>query len=321
MTQPAAGTAPVAAFRPTRSMRSDIETMLMPLFPEDAEHSHAVHIGGVSYTLYTTDPAVGLARPADRRVINLLAARVADLIHAGEPPTRHLRIGVKDLLEAISGESTGGGSDYARITERLHRLAATRIRTEGESPLGPDVDRIRDFAWIDAWQQDIQQYGQRARVLAIMISLSEDALSWILHAQGFMVSKDTFADLSSVSSSAFRIYEICLAQLLSHGGSEAFIQMDELRRRIPMSSDLKTFKSRTLRRALDAIAHHTPMNRCLTLSLRRRDGDRFDRIDFSQRARHADVYIGIARGPDAPRNIDRLSRLLEGTAMADRKPP
>ena len=298
-----------AAARPGRSMRSDIETMLMPFFPDEASATrHVTEIGGRRFTLYTNDPTAGLATPADRRVINLLAGRVADIVHAGEPPTRHLAIGVRELREAIGGDAVSGGADYARITERLHRLASTRIRSEQASPLGPDVDRVRDFAWVDAWQQDVRKHGSGHRVVGIRVSLSEDALSWILEAQGFMVSREDFADLTRVASSAFRIYEICLAQLLSGGGSDATISIDELRRRVPISSDLKIFKARTLRRGMDTIAAHPHMSRCLSLCLRRKQGDRYVRIAFGERAPLADIHVGISRGPDAPRDIGQIGR-------------
>ncbi len=289
---------------PVPAMRSDLETMLLPFFPEDGQEDFITQVGDYTVRMHSSVPGTRIATATDRKVLNLLAAQIGTAIRAGTPPSRHVEIGVRDIMEAISYDPTLGGSEYARITERLERLAATWITTE--MPIGDDVSRKRQFRWIDAFEQDVQAGGAGQKVLRLKITLSEDAFRWILGMEGFEIPRDEFRTLTASRPSSWRVFEICLARLIRNGGEPVWIPLDELRRRIPIASDLKVFKARTLKSSMAAIAENPQMSGAISLSLEAETEDGFAAIAPRQRVRLDKVHVCVRKGPLPLPEIDRL---------------
>jgi len=286
------------------SMRSDLETMLLPFFPEDGQDDFVTQVGDYTVRMHSSVPGTRIATATDRKVLNLLAAQIGAAIREGTPPSRHVEIGVRDIMEAISYDPTLGGSEYGRITERLERLAATWITTE--MPIGDDVSRKRQFRWIDAFEQDVQTAGPGQKVLRLKITLSEDAFRWILGMEGFEIPRDEFRALTASRPSSWRIFEICLARLIRNEGRPVWIPLDELRRRIPIASDLKVFKARTLKSSMANIAENPQMAGALTLSLEAETEDGFAEIGPRQRVRLEKLHVCVRKGPLPLPEIDRL---------------
>jgi hypothetical protein len=294
------------------AMRNDLTSMLLPFFPEEQTgRVFRAVIDGRAVTIYSENPAVPVATPGDRRVLNYLAATLAAAIRAGGQPTRHLNVELRGLLEAMASDAALGaglgGSDYGRVTARLDRLMATVIETE--MPLGEDVARRRRFRWIDAYQHDDLLTAGGRRILRLSISLSEDAFSWLTRSLGFDVTPREFQALTSGRASLWRIFEICLARLIQSGGAEVRIGLAELRDRVPIASELKVFKARTLKAAMEGIAAQPEMARRLRLSLDVATDAGFEPLEPGRRAALERIHVRVTRGsaplPDAAPLIGR----------------
>lgn len=286
-------------------VRSDLETMLLPLFPEDPGlHVFTTDIDGYEVTMKTTHPDGRIATASDRKILNVLAARIAAMIASGHVPSRHIEVHVRSLVEDIACSGVTGGSDHARITERLERLASTWITTE--MPIGDDTSRKRHFRWIDAFEVDLQETPGLQRVTRLKISLSIDAFRWITRNEGFHISTERFHALTSSRSSIWRIYEICLARLVRNGGEPVHVHIDDLRRRIPIASPLKLFRSRTLKTSMRAISGNTQMARVLRLSLVRKTDSGYEELPAGKRAELDTLYIEVVKGPDPLPETSRL---------------
>lgn len=95
-------------------MRTDLDTMLMPFFPEDGGvEAFSTTIDGYTITMSSAVPGQRIATAVDRKVLNLLGARIGEMIRSGVTPSRRVEIGVRDLLEAIAGDTVIGGSRIA----------------------------------------------------------------------------------------------------------------------------------------------------------------------------------------------------------------
>ena len=286
-------------------MRSDLDTMLLPFFPEASGGTEfSTEIAGTRVRLHVTDATQQIATPVDRKILNLLAARIGDTIRTGGTPSRRVLVGVRDMIDALASAGECGGSDYGRITERLERLAATRVVVE--TPLSEAISRRRQFNWIDGFEQDVLQTPGGKRLLRLKITLSEEAFRWITRHEGFDVPQDEFQALTASRSSVWRIYEICLALLLRAGGEPVRIDLDELRRRVPISSDLKVFKARPLKAALTAIASDLQMSRAMAARLERRTAEGWRPLGPRERAPLHELAVCVRRGADPLPEITRL---------------
>lgn len=291
-------------------VRSDLETMLLPFFPEDLSFDDfTTEIGGYTVSMRTTDPDGRIATAGDRKILNILAARIGATIRAGKVPSRHIEVSIKDIVDDITCDRVTGGSDHLRVGERLERLAATWITTE--MPIGDDVSRRRNFRWIDAWEVDVQETPgvQRTglqRIKRLKISLSIDAFRWITRNEGFDISAERFHALTASRSSSWRIYEICLAKLVRNGGVPTRIAIDDLRRRIPIASELKLFRARTLKSSMQSIAENAQMSRVLRLSLVRKTDSGFEPVVMGKRTLLDTLYVEVTRGPDPLPETNRL---------------
>lgn len=291
----------------TLDMRSDLHCMLMPFFPEEASlREFETRLNGYSIKISTDHPDMSIATPSDRKILNLLAGAIARNIRSGGEPSRHVAIDTRTIIETLTDEGSVGGSQYARVLDRLKRLMATVIETE--MPLGDGVSRRRRFRWIDAFEHDDKELPGGLKMLGLRITISEDAFLWMTRSLGFDISRRDFHVLTSSRSSIWRIYEICLARLIANQGTTTHIQIEDLRTRVPISSPLKTFKSRTLRSAFDAISSHAEMSEHIQLSLAQKTkGGDYETIDFSKRARLDNLYVAVRRGR-AP--LPHLNRIL-----------
>lgn len=285
-------------------LRSDVFSMLLPFFPEDAGLKHfETEIDGYSLTMYSEAPdgQGSIATSADRKLLNLLGGAIARNIRAGSPPTRKVSIDTRTLVETLSGDAVTGGSDYQRIVDRLKRLMSTVIETK--MPLGDGIARHRRFRWIDAYEHDDKTTAGGRKLLGLRITLSEDAFNWITRALGYDIPHERFHALTSARSSSWRIYEICLAYLLANGGQSTRMAISDIKARVPISSELKLFKSRTLRSAFETIAGSPEMSEHIALHLERRRDSGFERVTFSTRVPLQDLYVAIHRGAGALPNL------------------
>lgn len=280
---------------PIGGVRSDLNTMLLPLFSEQPDATaFQTEIDGCTLTMHSDEDGVRLPTSLDRKILNLISAHVRDAIRVGGRPTRHITIHRQELLDLLNGSGThAGGADYRRLTERLQRLLSVRI--VAERAIGGSTSRRRHFRWIDAFEEDLYQTGRGKELVKLKISLSEDAFVWITRFEGFDMSHQDFTAMTSPSASISRIFDICLAKLVASRGSDVFIQIDELRRRIPINNELKGFKARTLKTAMAAIANNDFMSQMLSLELCRQTDDGY--MPLAGRAPLEEVYLKITRGP------------------------
>jgi hypothetical protein len=287
-------------------MRSDIASMLLPFFPEDRGlTTFSTTIDGYGVSL-SSDEGYTIATTADRKILNFLAAAIARSIRNGVPPSRHIEVEMRPMLAALSLDcSAAGGSDYQRIRERLSRLMATVIETD--IPIGDGLRRRRRFRWIDAFEHDDKVTPGGRKILAIRISLSEDAFHWLTTSLGFDLCPREFQTITSARSSVWRIYEICLAWLAQAETRTVVIPISELRDRVPIASALKVFKTRTLRNALDAIRDTPEMASRIAARLERKTDSGFIPVDFSSRAPLDQLYVRVGPGTGP---LPRLNRLL-----------
>jgi len=294
-------------------MRSDLVSMLMPFFPDDRTlQTFETEVGGYRISMHCEQDDGVLATPADRKILNLLAGAVAYHIRSGKEPSRHIALDTRTMVEALRGEAVFGGNDYTRVLDSLNRLMATVIETE--MPLGDGISRRRRFRWIDAYEHDDKETPGGRRMLGLKISISEDAFLWMTRTLGFDITRERFQTITSTRSSIWRVYEICLAKLMSERGA-ARISLAELRDRIPLSSELKIFKTRTLRSAFSAVSEKPEMAGHLRLSLERQTENGFEEIDFRKRVRLESIFVRIRPGPTS---LPALNRILPVNTDLDR---
>lgn len=274
-------------------MRTDLATMLLPIFAEGRAAVEAL-FDGHRLRVYVEGDEARIAGPADRKILNFLAGAIANRVRSGLGGSRHIQIETRPLIEALHSEGVVGGAEYERLIASLNRLMATVVETT--MPLGDGIVRERRFRWIDAYEHDNRQTAGGKAILALKITLSEDAYAWMTRTLGFDVAQPDFAAITSSRSSAWRIYEICLARLVQARTATVAIPIDELRQRIPASSPIKVFKSRTLRQAFDAIERTPQMRQHITLRLERKTPKGFEEVPFSKRVKHEELHVRVLRG-------------------------
>jgi hypothetical protein len=276
-------------------MRSDLYSMLLPFFPEgNGLREYRASLGGYEIRISADNPNIPIATPQDRKILNFLAGTLAHNIRAGNPPSRHLVIDARTMVEALHEGRQVGGSQYNIIVDRLERLMSTVIETE--MPLGDDEKRRRRFRWIDAFEHDDKEIPGGRKMLRLRITISEDAFYWMTRTLGFDISRSNFQSVTSYRSSIWRIYEICLVRLITHRGETVHIPIDDLRMRVPISSSLKMFKSRTLKAALTEIPNNIEMSQHIRLDLAKKVNDDYEVTSFSQRAKLDSLYVRVSRG-------------------------
>jgi hypothetical protein len=296
-------------------MRNDLTSMLMPFFPEDPGlREYTATIDGYSIAIYSDDPDYPIATAGDRRILNYFAGILATSIRSGAPPTRSLNIELRGLLETMASDAVIangiGGSEYQRVISRLNRLMATVIETE--MPIADDIRRRRRFSWIDSYEHDDQIAPGGRKILRLTVRLSEEAFHWLTRSLGFDVSHREFQHLTAGRSSLWRIFEICLARLIQNGGEDVHIGLAELRDRVPIASELKVFKNRTLRNAMEGIATSKEMARRVRVTLVRKTEAGFVPVEPGKRAALDSLYVRVSRG-DAP--LPHATPLLAGDAV------
>ncbi len=307
-------------------VRNDLNTMLLPMFTEQAEAtSFQTEVDGCILTMQSGDGEFRLPTALDRKILNLLAAHVRDVIRSGGRPTRHILVHRQELLDLLNGSGThAGGADYRRLNERLNRLLSARIIAE--RAVNAQTSRRRHFRWIDAFEEELRQTGRGKELVRLKISLSEDAFSWITRNEGFDMTHQQFSAITSSGASISRIFDICLAKLVYARGEDVYMQIDDLRRRVPISAHLRSFKSRTLKNAMSAISASPDMSRLVSLELCKRAADGFHPLDGQTRLEN--VYLRVSKGPGSLPSIDCLLpedrqdglptvRLAPGQALAN----
>ena len=299
------------------SMRADLTSMLMPFFPEDSgRQEYAAVIDGHDVVMRSETADGSLATASDRKILNFLAATLARAIRSGMEPSRHMQIETRMLVDALRADGVCGGAEYTRIIERLDRLMDTIVETE--APLGDNIVRRRRFRWIDAYEHDDRCTEGGRKILALQISLSEDAFYLFTRSLGYDLAAEDFHAITASRSSNWRIYEICFAMLAQSQESCVIIPIAELRERVPMRSELKVFKSRTLRAAFKSIAGTPQMSSKISVDLVKAVDDRFDEIGFSDRAPLETIHVRVRRGTSP---MPRLSVLLPGLSAAAGRAP
>jgi hypothetical protein len=291
-------------------VRTDIDSMLMPFFPEhNGLKEFSTEINGYQVSMHTEDGSP-IATAVDKKILNLLAKQIDHQIRSGFIPSREMEVDIKDFIDVLSNDGAIGGSEYQRINERLNRLKATTITTERMTGEASSTRRI--FSWIDSVEQDIQHTPRGKKIVRLKIALSDDAFKWITGNEGFDITREDFHALTSMRSSVWRIYEICLAHLLRSDGRPTRMSLDDLRLRVPINSELKVFKARTLKSAMKAIEEHEQMSKVLKLGLERQTHTGFVPTDFAaKRVSLNSLYVGIRAG-EGP--LPRLNRLIPSQA-------
>lgn len=276
-------------------MRTDLVSMLMPFFPDDKGRTcFETMVDGYKITVTSDTEGIPVATSTDRKLLTLLAGSVARHIRAGHAPTRHIELDMRAVLEALSGNNVVGGSDYQRIVDRMTRLMSSVIETE--MPLGDGIARRRRFRWVDAFEHDTRDTTHGRRMLSLRVSISEDAFRWMTRSLGFDMAQKSYRRITASRSSVWRIYEICLAHLMRSDEIPARIGLDDLRRRVPITSELKTFKSRTLKSAMTTIAASPEMSNHIDLCLERQTETGFEPIPFTRRVALDSLYVRIRPG-------------------------
>lgn len=295
-------------------VRSDLNTMLLPMFAEQSEiQDLETVIDGCRISISSSDNGVRIPTFMDQKIMMLLAAHIRDVIHSGGRPTRHISIDRREIIDLIGGGGVTGGADYRRVTERLQRLHSTKITAE--RAISSDVSRRRHFSWIDAFEEDIRETGKGKEIIGLKISLSVDAFRWVTEGDGFDMTRERFKGITSAQSSCSRIYAICLANLIYAKGEDVYIQIEDLRLRVPSADTLKGFKKRPLSKAIEVIAASPDMNRYLSLEFARKTEDGFEPL--SGRSPLDRVYIRVRKGPDA---LPSINKLLPPSAATDDTP-
>lgn len=274
-------------------VRTDLNSALLPIFAENQDATaFEATVDGYKLTIYSDADNVRLPTSLDWKILKLLAAHIRDVIRAGGTPSRQIIVHRQDLLSLLNGANNAGGADYRRLLERLNRLFTVRIVAERE--LDEETSRRRHFRWIESFEEDFQHTGRGKELVRLKITLSTDAFRWITRHEGFDLSHQEFTAISKSSASVSRVFDICLARLVHARGEDVYIQIDDLRRRVPITSSLRHFKSRTLKAALQEIETNRSMARLLTARLVRQTADGFEPV--SGRAPLESLHVHVAKG-------------------------
>jgi len=305
------------ATQPTAMMRTDLNSMMLPLFAEDTKVTNfSVNLNNQRVKIHAREDEDGddrsVAGIADKKLLGLLNGYVAKKIRSGEHTTRHIYVEVSTLMRDMFGSSVHGGADYARLAERLERLSFTVIEILTDLPGGGTRKRL--FSWLDSVEYERHADAAGGRLKSIEISFSKDAFEWITRAAGIDILPSTYQSVGSSRASSWRVYEICLARLISSGKDHTWISLSELRDRIPITSELKVFKSRTLRMAMASIQGSDEISGHIKLHLARLKNGEMQKIDFSQRCLLSDLYVVISKGS---RPLPESTPLLTGPTSAE----
>jgi len=279
----------------SRGMRTDLDTMILPLFPEDKGLSEFhTTIDGQDVRISSQKEGVTIATATDRKLLNLILSRVSDQIQDGVRHNPSITLQAVDIVTALNGDAVYGGSEYQRITERLQRLRATHVTATLRTSANTYTEI--DFSWLDYVAKQVNQSDFERRVVLVQVKLTDPAFAWLTRRDGFEIPQKEFHAITASRSSAWRIYEICFAHILRSGEDEIYIGLDDLRSRVPITSELKVFKARTLKVAMETIARSPEMSRRINLSLARKTDSGFEDIDFGKRVKLDTLYVRVGKG-------------------------
>ncbi len=303
----------VAVNRPAKSYqprhdalipRSNPEIMLLPFFPEcRGQNEYHARTEDMEVTvrfvpdLDRTDTGdddldVTIATPEDRKLLNILSGLLARQVRAGS--TSHtIDVSVRELLTSLDGphRKNPGGEDYRRLRERLHRVKQTEVTLSRRQVNGTwDTE---EFWWITnlRFESSDKQIGKDTK--SISITLNSKAFDMMTKGVGYDTPHEEFLQITSNPTTTWRIYQICLASLIENAGDTTHISINLLHDLIPMQSDVKVFKSRTLRRSLDLISANELMSKHIRLALVKKTQSGFEEIAFSHRTALKNVHIRI----------------------------
>lgn len=281
---------PRSATSPTR-MRTDTASMLLPFFPEERGLTRfESEVAGHKIVITTLSDTIPIATTTDRKILTFIAGAVARMIRDGHAPNRFIELDARDIVLALHGDTVTGGSDYQRIKDRMRRLENTIIETE--MPIGNDTVSLSEFRWLNQVKYIARDTSGGRQLIAMRVEISEPAFRWMTLRLGIDIGQREYQKITASRSSVWRIYEICLAQLLENG-EPARIHIDELRERVPIRSELKIFKTRTLRTAMQTIMNTPEMSGRIRIHLEQRTDDGFVPTSFSRRAHLDRLFIRI----------------------------
>lgn len=274
--------------------RNDLTSMLLPLFPESTVGtSFETEIDGHKITISIDSEHRHLPTQADSRVLAVIAGALARSVRAGITPSRELVVPARPMLEILAGDRVSGGEDYARLRRSLERLMGVVIETE--HPLAFGKKRFKRLRLIDAFGYDHAPEGDGfSPYVSINVTISDDLFSWIMHEPGIDTAPNEYRRLTATPGSTDRIFRIMVAGLIKGRTDVVRMPIDELRQRIPLSSDLKVFKARTLKQSMKIIDEDPYMSNILYLALERRTDDGFVDIN-GQRCPLKDIYLAAYR--------------------------
>jgi hypothetical protein len=296
-------------------MRTDLDTMILPLFPEDKGLSEfKTTIDGHDVKISSQREGITIATATDRKLLNLIIARVSEEIQSGVRHNPSITLQAADIITALNGNNVYGGSEYQRITERLQRLRATHITATLRTSANTYTEI--DFSWLDYVAKQVNDSDFGRRVILVQVKLTDPAFAWLTRRDGFEISHKEFHAITATRTSAWRIYEICLAHILRSGSEEVYIPLDDLRCRVPITSELKVFKSRTLKTAMATIARSPEMAKRVSISLARKTDSGYEDIAFSKRVSLDSLYVRAIKGhaplPVLNQLIPEWDRIMPG---------
>lgn len=176
---------------------------------------------------------VGMATMADKEILIYIASLMVEKMNRGEIPTPEITFTAHDFFR-VTG-TAAAGTAYARIKGALDRLQGTQVRTNIETG---GEGRDEWFSWIKAARLDYRKTSSGKRMLK---SVTVELCDWLYHAilkDNRMLTYDRkYFDLTPLEK---RLYEISRAHC---GHQKGFcINLEKLRRRVGVESDLRRFK-------------------------------------------------------------------------------
>ena len=176
---------------------------------------------------------MGMATMADKEILIYVASLMVEKMNRGEEPGPVFTFTAHDFFRVCG--TAAAGTAYTRVKAALDRLQGTQVRTNIETG---GEGRYEWFSWIKAARLDYRRTATGKRTLkSVTVELCDWLYRAILLDNRVLTYDRKYFELTPLER---RLYEIARAHCGHQPGFR--INLEKLRRRVGVESDLRRFK-------------------------------------------------------------------------------
>ena len=217
----------------TGDVSNDRNTMLHSFFALESKRTDPIEYKAGTVEIVVQGTKLGIATINDKEILVYICSIASQKLARGELVSQKFRFTAHDFF-SVTGK-TPGGKTYQYFASALERLQGTQIKTNIVT--GGRRERTW-FSWLKSARMEtaVWSNGQEA-MKAIEVELCDWLWRAIVDDKATLMSSDAYFYLPPLER---KLYEVGYAECADH--VTAAIPLDELRRRMGVTTDLRHFR-------------------------------------------------------------------------------